>query len=414
MNAVPELTTLWSTRYPTERSEPPEWMSYHFLREAEKCPLSASLKHARYRTLWERQGYPNRPNLGAFIGIIVHAATGFIVKSMIASQVTSMTDPRAMATLRSLGGYSRVIADFIKSLVNEESTNPRFAQVGPAIERALKQHVPQMREMLQQILAIHSWHSASESVKSNSKDGAYPRPQGFRFPLSVGTHFEVTLKHKQMMWTGRLDVVAVADEGCTISDLKTSSPASDHQEQMRVYAMLWDGDDELNPRRTPVATLELIYGSGHVLVRVPVALELDQLKRDLTTRTDLVKNDLSLAIVPAKPTRENCQYCQVKLLCDHYWSNLAVLGNAGRGLSNVVVIADEARDDHTWFARVSSSEEQLGSRRIVLRKFDGGSLFWSDIKPGTTIRLTDVLLSIRDPEDLPLISLTMLSEALFI
>jgi PD-(D/E)XK nuclease superfamily len=413
MSALPNRTELWTTRNPTELSDAPEWMSYHFLRDAERCPLAASLKHSWYRKLWDRRGYPNRPNVGAYVGIIVHAAAELIVESMVAAKVSSATDFRAMATLRTLGGYSKVLSSLIDDLIDEESGNPRFVQVGPSMLRSLKSKIPQMREVLQQLLATRNWQSDSTSAKRVAGRGTSHSFQGQRFPLSVGTHFEVSLKDRQLMWTGRLDVVVVSNDCCSISDLKTASPEAEHHEQMRVYAMLWNGDGELNPKQTPLSALELVYGSGLVQVPVPIAGELEGLRTEIASRTNAIRNDLSLVTVPAKPSRENCRYCQVKLLCDRFWSDLRAFGSNADALSNVVLITEEARSDSTWFARISSSDSSLDSGRVILKKFDGGNLFWSEIKPGITLRLTDALVSLREPDELPLITLTMLSEALF-
>ncbi len=413
MSADSTQTTLWMTRYPAERSAAPQWMSYHFLREAERCPLAASLKHSWYRTLWERRGYPNRPNIGALIGIIVHFAAELIVQSMVQAEVSSAADPRAMGTLRALGGYSKVLSDAIDDLSEQERDNPRFVQVRPSIVRTLRSKIPQMREMLQQLLATRPWHNSSPSAIRSPEGATSAGTQGRRFPLAVGTHFEVTLRDQGTMWTGRLDIVAVSGDGCTISDLKTASPVIEHQEQMRTYAMLWDGDAELNPMRIPVSALQLVYGSGVVQVAVPVETDLENFKAEMKTRTNAVRNDLSLTVIPARPLKENCRYCQVKLLCDRYWSDVKAFGSNDGVLSNVVLTTEESRSDSTWFAKISSSDSTLDSGRVVLKKFDGGSPFWPEIKPGITVRLTDVLVSLREPDDLPLISLTMLSEALF-
>jgi hypothetical protein len=132
------------------------------------------------------------------------------------------------------------------------------------------------------------------------------------------------------------------------------------------------------------------------------------------TRTTAIRNDLSLAVIPAKPSKDNCRYCQVKLLCDRYWSDSSACRINDDALSNVVLVIEEASSDSTWFAKISSSDLPLDSERVVLKRFDGGNSFWSEIRPGIALRLTDVLISPREPEDLPLISLTMLSEALFI
>ena len=133
MSADSTQTTLWTTRYPTERSAAPEWMSYHFLQEAERCPLAASLKHSWYRTLWGRRGYPNRLNIGALIGIIVHSAAEHIVQSMVEAEVSSAADPRAMATLRALGGYSKVLSDAIDDLAEQEGVIRALCKSAPQL-----------------------------------------------------------------------------------------------------------------------------------------------------------------------------------------------------------------------------------------------------------------------------------------
>jgi hypothetical protein len=359
-------------------------------------------------------GYPNRPNVGAYIGTIVHSAAELIIKSMVAAQVSSAIDSKAMATLRSLGGYSQILSGIIDNLVAGERGNPRFAQVGPSIERTQKSKIPQMREMIQQLLATRNWWSGLATWKRHAQGTFSTGPQENRYPLGVGTHFEVTLRDKQMMWTGRLDVVEVSEDSCNISDIKTASPTSEHHEQMRVYAMLWNGDSELNPKGSPVTNLELVYGGGLVQIPIPVAGELDAFRDEISSRTNAMRNAISLPEVPAKPSRENCRYCQVKLLCEQFWGDLEAFGNNADALSNVVVVAEEARSESTWFVKISSSDAPLDCGRAILKRFEDDNAFWAEIKPGLTVRLADVLVSLREPEDLPLISLTMLSEALFI
>jgi hypothetical protein len=210
----------------------------------------------------------------------------------------------------------------------------------------------------------------------------------------------------------KLDIVSISEDDCFISDLKTSAPSIEHHEQMRIYAMLWDGDNELNPSGISISALDLVYSSG--LVKVPIADDLRKFRIDVTTRTDVVINDLSLPVIPAKPSKENCRYCQVKLLCDPYWSDVRAYGNKGETVSNVILVAEECRSDSTWFVKVLSSDSPFELDRVVLKKFDGGSAFWSEIEQGMTIRLTDVIVRLRADEDLPLVALTMLSEALFV
>jgi hypothetical protein len=74
----------------------------------------------------------------------------------------------------------------------------------------------------------------------------------------------------------------------------------------------------------------------------------------------------------------------------------------------------EARGDRAWLAKVDASSALEANQKVVVRNYEGGKPFWEEMKPGLSVRLTDVVLSSFDESDTPVLNLSMMSEALFL
>lgn len=150
-------SALWMTRKPSERVEAPEWMSFHFFNEAQRCPLAASLRNSYYTPIWDRKGYPNRPNAAAVAGIVVHTCAETIMGRFSEAGVNSLMDPAAMSVLREAGGFTKMLSETLEDYLKTETSNPRFLQFRDDLLRTLKMKLPQMRATLQELLAAHKW-----------------------------------------------------------------------------------------------------------------------------------------------------------------------------------------------------------------------------------------------------------------
>ena len=214
-----EKPPLWSVTSPTLRASAPEWMSYHFFSEAQRCPRAAMLKSSSYPLLWEGRGYPKRPSAAALAGIVVHSATETIVKVFVKAGVTSMSDPKTMDCLRELGGYMAVLSKTLDAVLKLEDDNPRFQRPKAAIVKSLRMQMPRMRESIQQLLASRAW-KLSDAVNKGSSPTRTISSEG-RYPLHQGSHFEVDLVDRSMMWRGRADLVTVTSSACSVVDWKT-------------------------------------------------------------------------------------------------------------------------------------------------------------------------------------------------
>lgn len=177
--------------------------------------------------------------------------------------------------------------------------------------------------------------------------------------------------------------------------------------------MLWSEDSDRNPSRLPVQKLQIVYANGAVTVAVPNDAQMQTFRRGLIDSSELVRSALNAATVPANPSRENCRHCPVKLICQPYWESLP--GNSSvEHLSNNQVTLIEARGDRAWLANVTASSALEVNQKVVVRNYEGGKAFWGEMRPGLSVRLTDGVLSSFDENDIPVINLSMMSEALFL
>lgn len=322
--------------------------------------------------------------------------------------VTSVMDGKAMETLRSLGGYTTILSKVLDDLLQREADNPRFQQFKASFLKQMLAKIPRMRESLQELLRGQSWISRTLGMTPETTSGSNDKQ---RFRLGPGTHFEVELRDKQIMWKGRADIITLSSAGCNITDLKTGSPSDHHQEQMIAYAVLWDGDRELNENHVPISDLRLCYSSGSISVSVPAQADTEKIRANLQERTARIKEEIESEIVPARPSIDNCRYCQVKLLCDEYWTSSA--RDETEQFHDFELVLKSARGDSIWTA-TSIAASGLSGEEVVLKRSQSDLPFWRDFREGMRVRITDAFLTPREGDEMPLISLTTFSEALIL
>ena len=302
-------------KVPASWPPPPENMTVTAFEEINTCPRQWALSKAAYSDLWQGQGYPPKLQIHAVQGSAIHLAVETITKKLILAGCPSVQDPRATGVLKEMGGYTKIVTDCIKRVLNRFADNPRSTRSMDSAERALRGQTPDLRMRVQSILARLRLPPFPDVPQ---RSGALSSK--LRHPLAAGAYPEIELRAPRIRWKGKVDLLVITDEICEITDFKTGAPDEAHGFQVQVYALLWSLDDELNPTNRTVSRLVLAYSTGDVDVR---ALTVDQhcaLEKDLLERRQ--RADAALAMRPpeARPTLENCRYCGVRQLCDEYWS----------------------------------------------------------------------------------------------
>lgn len=389
-----EIPPMMLARTPKAWPVAPEWMSFYKLIELEQCPRRFSLRSAAYPDIWSGKGYPTKTTPATLIGHITHRALARLLSELSGAGCQSTSDVAAVAVLRSLGGYSRLVEDSLQAVISGLGTNPRMAGRLPFLRLSLDSRTAQMREMLQ-ILARRI-RVPDQTTKIASKSGNF----GHR-PLPDGSHAEIELRVPQLHWLGIADLIVKEQDGCEIVDFKTGKPAEEHKKQLKTYALLWARDSELNPDGLRATKLTLVYESAQQSVEPPLLAELAEIETDIRERSRIAREDVGKTPPPTRPKAAICSFCEVRQLCDEYWTiavqaRLREETGAAIARSDLEVGVLDQVGPHTWNARViCSSSFELGTKLIImLRQIQYKVLF----ARGAVLRIVDASVE-SNPED---------------
>lgn len=376
----------------------PTFWSYSSLRDAVECPRRWALGRATYPAIWDRPGYPPRPILPALVGDIVHGSLDVILRALHERGCASISDPSAVEVIKDLGGYSALIERLITGQVERLEANPRMAPRVASLRTTLRSRVPEIRRRVQATIARAPLIPPSLAAPSTASI-----PTAIRAPLGRGTHPEVPLQAPELRLVGRADLITIADDSCAIVDYKTGAPDEHHAEQLRMYALLWARDAELNPEGLPVSALTLSYATHDEQVGPLESGELEALAQELVARIGAVEDELRLRPPPARPTEPMCRLCSVRHLCEDYWNQIAGAGTTAgsRDFVDQQGTIVSRNGPRSWLIEV-----QPRGARILLRTPTEDPGF----KLGDNIRLLDVLFSHDEDSGDVAITITQASE----
>ena len=376
----------------------PQTWSYSSLRDATECPRRWMLSRATYPDLWNHGGYPPRPSLPALIGDVVHGVFEVLLRSFRAQGCTSLADPSAVGVLRNLGGYTKLVEQGIEDQLGKLAENPLAAKRLDQLRTALRVKVPEIRQHVQAVMVRTPFQSVG--------DGPSGGDAGRRGALTPGFYPEVELRAPELRLAGRADLLHIERDGCDITDYKTGSPDPHHADQLRVYALLWNRDPEVNPASLPVRQLILAYPSKDVAVEPPTASELALLAVATADEIKAAEAALLERPPPAYPEPAICGFCGVRQLCDDYWMGLQKLPADG-----------QVGGDSGWFDFEGTVTERNGPRsrlvtaargkaRLLLRTTSETVPF----KVGDHLRLLNLHQDIDPESTFPIGTLSHVSE----
>jgi RecB family exonuclease len=374
----------------------PGFWSYSSLGAAEDCPRRWMLSRADYGDLWEGHGYPPRPVLAALTGTVVHRCLEVLLTALRAQGCSSIADPTAVEATRSLGGYSRLVESVITEELAALKGNPRAVDLKPAFVRQLTKEVPRIRERVQMAISRARLVPGGEDSEKDS-DGTGETG------ITRGSHTEVELRDDGLKLLGRADLITVSETGGTITDYKTGEPSEGHSDQVRLYGLLWSRDGRVNPGQIPIERLVVSYATHDKQVDAPSSSELADLATQITSRIAATEERLALRPPPAHPDKEICRFCDVRHLCDDYWSTVCPTLGIGQGDSAAGIVDCEGEIAQrngplSWVLRLKGEPDSA-----LLRTTDERPGF----EVGDHVRLLGVVAGTVEAEGSSQVALTM-------
>jgi len=330
--------------------------SYSSLKDVETCTRRYVLSRADYPDLWEQHGYPRLPNQSAIKGDVVHGSLELIVKALVRAGCASTRSADAVAVLRDLGGFTAVAQGVLDAQMSRLDGNPRFSEERrQQVARALGEWVPEAREQIQTYLNRLDLRPRATTTPSTGISA--PDESAKRYPAKAGDHPERELVAEELRLKGRVDLLSLDADGATITDFKTGSEDPAHRDQLRMYALLWTEDNEVNPDAVGVKSLVAAYPGHDAPVVVPSAAELVDLRAEVVSR--IAAADLVVDVdEPPAVVGEQCELCNVRGLCESYWST---------GASHTASVADGV-----WYDLQGTVVREHGVKSWVLLETQTG------------------------------------------
>jgi len=274
------------------------------------------LERADYPALWDRRGYPVVPVRAAVFGSVVH-----LIIERLSHAMGTTDDAVAPLTivdvLRALGGWAQIAEAAINKALADFDDNPRVSlaaldRLRDDLVRRVPEAVDRVKLLLRDRPSITTRVRPVHAVDSALRDA----PRG---PATPGIHIERTVTVEDLRLSGRIDLLSIDEVDVTITDFKTGAEREEHDDQVRLYSLLWRFDALTNPAGRPATKLIIAYPSHERAVAAPDVQKMLALHALTAARIAAADATVISASPPALPSLEACQFCQVKHLCDAYW-----------------------------------------------------------------------------------------------
>jgi CRISPR/Cas system-associated exonuclease Cas4 (RecB family) len=309
---------LLQVRSPRGWPDPPKWITYSTATQVEACPRQWGLQRGGFSEIWDEFGYPPRTSLPILKGRVVHRSIEAILNAF--RERDPATSPEAV--LKQMGGYSAVVEREIEAVLKEKvADNPRMQEQAADFESALRESADNLRAEVQRHVTRLD-KIPTPVVRPTRDQGEAESPDSSRRkPLHEGVYAEQWVQAHSIGWGGYIDLLSLGNDHCEISDIKTGERKESHVEQIRLYALFWWLDDELNPEGRVADTLRLRYPSETIEVSAPDEAELKSFRQQVENRGEEVRALIGESPPLARPEQERCRWCDVRHLCEEYWSD---------------------------------------------------------------------------------------------
>lgn len=346
-------------------SIPPARWSFSALAQAEECPRRWALEHASYPEVWAARGYPRLPAIATLFGNVVHSVLEGLVQDPWGAVSRDRRGEHILAALSRAGGWRALVLGAIDNELSKLDGNPRVSDALRArLREDLARRVPDAIDQVKVQLA--ALDDSPVPTLPPASGGAHSGTTGRRSRfVGVGTHPEVWLEADKMRLAGKIDLLTVDGDDIAIRDFKTGAPSPRHEDQLRLYALLWALDREANPDGVPATRLTIAYANSSHELPAPDETELVRLEQQVSARVRLADDAVRARPPVAKPTAEVCGRCPVRQMCAEYWAEIAPaqLAQAEGAWIDIECRIVDHTGIRTWTARPIDDD----SRELLIR-----------------------------------------------
>jgi hypothetical protein len=303
--------SFYELKEPTNWALAPTTFSFSSLQALKSCPRRWQFINSRWG---EFVRFPERPQPAAIEGQIIHESLDMLAKEVGRIGRPPIGSPQfssALERCKFWDFFTLEVNDWNARLKAHPRAGPRYVLRTKPRDLA-NQAVRLFREQYQSVGGNDQLAVAPKEVVS--LEAATPGQSILSRLRACGALSELRLQHPSLPLIGVLDLVSVDASGfTTIVDFKTGLRRTAHEEQLRLYAMLWWRVTGDRPARVVIQYLDSTWKAA--------LDESDLVDAEIAVEQEIRRANEELVRQPA-PARvgEDCLWCAVRPRCDDGWA----------------------------------------------------------------------------------------------
>lgn len=326
------------------------------------CPKKWYLENLEYDK-FENKKYPSIIFLQSLIGTSIHKTIERLIYIMKESECNKINDQNWQKVKTKI----TTLKDLFKNIVHDQISK---CLVNPRNKRSKEDYEIFIDDNIQNIM-FKVKNMVSKINLTNSRVNLNKITNDLNFELLNANLTEFKISSEELNLFGYIDFLKIKNEVIEIYDFKTGLEKEKDQEQILLYSLIWKFDEVHNPTLRKASKLTLLYNNKDTNIIPLNDLELkskaESLKNEITNLKNDIKNDKFEAI----PTSDNCNFCNVKQLCNHYWSyldkNKINLSNiSDNNIKSDIEIDEIYKDGDRWSAKVSFSNIFNKNQNVII------------------------------------------------
>jgi len=362
MNNLFNLEKFYQVILPTKSKKLPNKLSPSTYLKIKNCPRQWSYENSEFIN-FQNKKYPPQVFLQSLIGNSIHKTIEDLIHIMKNLQCNRINDENWNKVKKNIKSIKELFKKKSQKEILKSLNNPRNRRTKDDYEIYLEDNIQNILFKIKKLIAKIYLDNSEINSKKSSKN--------LDFELSKANLSEFEISSNKLNFFGYVDFFKINEKDVEIYDFKTGIEKDNDEEQILLYSLIWKFDEIHNPSSRNTTKLTLIYNDKNKEISPPDDEEIKRRTEKLITDVSELKNVFNDNPIEAKPSWDNCKWCNVKQLCDSYWNyidqNKLDLSNLeSNTISSNIELKALHKEDDKWVGKVSFSDIFIKEKSIIV------------------------------------------------
>jgi len=278
----------------------PDSWSYTSLSNFNKCPVEWHLSRAKYNPY---PRYPEKISKAKIKGEVIHLLqedfVNYLQEISGGKEEIDLTE-----AIKEFGARKRLLKMLGNDIPRKYITNPRSKIFQIKGQINVDDCLNEFKSMIQDLKLKNLFKHRIKKEITNQGNAHFPAREGA----------EIFFRVDDPPVNGRIDAILSGK----LIDYKSGEKHEEHKRQVEFYSLLyWYKFGE------SLDSIEIRYSKSgdYEKINPPDDVELEEMDKELRKKISRYQNSILGNNLNPRPSKDNCHFCDVRQLCDEYWTN---------------------------------------------------------------------------------------------